>query len=88
MRAANTGTSAFIDEHGTAHQTTQYGVRTAIRQNVFLNDQLTFYTRHGDYLARFFTFIAGAMLLFGITLGIGRKVRRRKTSQQNVTSAS
>ena len=88
MRAANTGTSAFIDERGTAHQTTQYGVRTAIRQNVFLNDQLTFYTRHGDYLARFFTFIAGAMLLFGITLGIGRKVRRRKASQQNVTSAS
>lgn len=88
MRAANTGTSAFIDERGTAHQTTQYGVRTAIRQNVFLNDQLTFYTRHGDYLAWFFTFIAGAMLLFGITLGIGRKVRRRKVSQQDVTSAS
>ncbi len=88
MRAANTGTSAFIDERGTAHQTTEYGVRTAIRQNVFLNDQLTFYTRHGDYLARFFTFLAGAMLLFGITLGIGRKVHRRKTSQQNVTSAS
>lgn len=88
MRAANTGTSAFIDERGTAHQTTKYGVRTAIRQNVFLNDQQTFYTRHGDYLARFFTFIAGAMLLFGITLGIGRKVRRRKAAQQNVTSAS
>lgn len=88
MRAANTGTSAFIDERGTAHQTTEYGVRTAIRQNVFLNDQLTFYTRHGDYLARFFTFLAGAMLLFGITLGIGRKVRRRKASRQNVTSAS
>ena len=87
MRAANTGTSAFIDERGTAHQTTQYGVRTAIRQNVFLNDKLTFYTRHGDYLARFFTFIAGAMLLFGITLGIGRKVRRRKAARQSVTSA-
>lgn len=88
MRAANTGTSAFIDERGTAHQTTQYGVRTAIRQNVFLNDQLSFYTRHGDYLARFFTSIAGAMTVFGITIGIGRRVRRRKTSQQNVTSAS
>ena len=84
MRAANTGTSAFIDERGTAHQTTQYGVRTAIRQKVFTNDKFTFYTRHGDYLARFFTALGGALVVFGITLGILRKIRRRKTA---VTSA-
>ncbi len=87
MRAANTGTSAFIDERGTAHQTTEYGKRTAIRQKVFINDKITFYTRHGDYLARFFTALGGALLVFGITLGILRKIRRRKANKTAVTSA-
>lgn len=77
MRSANTGTSAFIDERGDAHQETEYGVRTAIRQNVYPNDRLTFYVKHGDYLARFFALLAAAFVCFGITLRIGRWTKRK-----------
>ncbi|MCR5115806.1 MAG: apolipoprotein N-acyltransferase [Bacteroidales bacterium] len=73
MRAANTGISAFIDERGDAHQVTRYGERTAIRQRVLLNDHLTFYTRYGDYLARFCAFLAAAIVLAGVVIRIGRR---------------
>lgn len=52
LRAANTGISGFIDPLGTPHQKTQYEVRTVISQTVHPNDEITFYTRYGDYLAR------------------------------------
>lgn len=82
MRAANTGTSAFIDERGDVHQATKYATRTAIHQRVYLNDNLTFYTRHGDYLARFFAVLAGIIVLFAITWRIRLILRSRK--QKNV----
>lgn len=80
MRAANTGTSAFIDERGDTHQETKYETRTAISQKVYLNDDITFYTRHGDYIARFFALLSGCIVLFAITLRIGRFIRRKKGS--------
>ena len=51
LRAANTGISAFIDPLGNTHQKTEYQIRAAIAQTVFPNDKITFYTKHGDYLA-------------------------------------
>lgn len=52
LRSSNPGISAFIDESGDVHQATKYNTRLAIKQTVYPNDQITFYTQHGDYLAR------------------------------------
>ena len=72
-RAANTGISAFIMPNGDVHQATKYETRTAIRENIPLNDQLTFYVKHGDYLARLAVGIAAIAFLFFIFLIIKNK---------------
>lgn len=68
LRASNPGISAFIDESGDVHQATKYNTRLAIRQNVYPNDYLTFYTRHGDYLARIAVVLAAICLLWTLLL--------------------
>ena len=68
LRAANTGISGFIDPLGKAHQQTQYEIRTAIAQTVYLNNEITFYTRYGDYLARMMVAVSGLLLLFVVVV--------------------
>jgi apolipoprotein N-acyltransferase len=63
LRAANSGISAFFDPLGNHHQKTQYETRTAIAQTVYPNGELTFYTKHGDYLAKIMLGVAGVVLL-------------------------
>jgi apolipoprotein N-acyltransferase len=64
LRAANTGISAFIDPLGNAHQKTKYETRIAITQTIYPNDEITFYTKHGDYLARFMVGVAVLLIIF------------------------
>ena len=63
LRAANTGISAFIDPLGNAHQKTEYETRTAISQTVYPNNEITFYTKFGDYLAKIMVAIAGILFV-------------------------
>jgi apolipoprotein N-acyltransferase len=62
-RSANTGISAFINQRGDVVQQTKWWVRTAIKQDINLNSDITFYVQYGDYIAR-----AGSLLAL---LGIG-----------------
>jgi apolipoprotein N-acyltransferase len=57
-RSANTGISAFINQRGDIVQQTKWWVRTAIKQNINLNSDLTFYVRHGDYIAEIGSLLA------------------------------
>jgi apolipoprotein N-acyltransferase len=66
LRAANTGTSGFIDPLGNPSQKTQYEVRTAISQMVYPNDEITFYTEYGDYLARIMLGISVLVIIFSV----------------------
>ena len=50
-RSANTGISAFINQRGDIVQKTGWWVKTAIKQDINLNSDLTFYVLHGDYIA-------------------------------------
>ena len=68
LRSSNPGISAFIDESGDVHQATKYNTRLAIKQNVYPNDYITFYTRHGDYLARIAVVLAAICLLWTLLL--------------------
>ena len=58
-RSANTGISAFINQRGDVVQQTSWWEVDALKQDVNLNDELTFYVRTGDYIA--FAGCAGAV---------------------------
>jgi apolipoprotein N-acyltransferase len=51
-RAANTGISAFIDQKGTIVQRTKWWMPGTLKQDINLNEELTFYVKHGDYIAK------------------------------------
>ena len=79
LRSANTGISAIIDERGDAHQQTKYNTRLALRDNVVPNDTITFYVKHGDYLARLCVALTALIAIFSISLRIRRKYQQIKT---------
>lgn len=62
-RSANTGVSAFIDQRGIISQATQYDEAIAIRGIINLNNQLTFYVKWGDLIARISLFLAGLLIM-------------------------
>jgi apolipoprotein N-acyltransferase len=64
VRSANTGISAWIDQRGDAHEQTKYWVPAAIKATVNANDKITFYTKHGDFIARWMSWL-GALLFAG-----------------------
>lgn len=74
-RSANTGISAFINQRGDIVQQTKWWVKTAIKQNINLNSELTFYVLHGDYLAITASFLAVIGVIFVLVMGI---LKRRK----------
>jgi len=51
-RSANTGISAFINERGDIVQRTGWWKRTALKQDINLNQEMTFYVLYGDYIPR------------------------------------
>jgi len=61
-RSANTGISAFINQRGDVVQHTQWWVRTALKQNINLNSDLTFYVRYGDYLPKAASLVAALLI--------------------------
>lgn len=73
-RAANTGISGFIDYTGKDILKSEYGEQKALKHKVKLNEEITFYTLHGDYLGRLAGFLA---VLFFIS-AIVRKLRNPK----------
>jgi apolipoprotein N-acyltransferase len=62
-RSANTGISCFVNQRGDIQQATQYETTTAINQDIYFNDEETFYVRYGDLVARIALFMAGYFLL-------------------------
>ncbi|MDR2970978.1 MAG: apolipoprotein N-acyltransferase [Bacteroidales bacterium] len=58
IRAANSGISGFFDPLGNASQRTKYETRKAISQIVYPNNEITFYVKYGDFLARIMIGIA------------------------------
>ncbi len=65
-RSANTGTSAFINQRGDVSQATAYWVPAVIKQTINTNNMITFYVRHGDYIARASLWAGAFMLLLTI----------------------
>jgi apolipoprotein N-acyltransferase len=76
VRSANTGISAFIDQRGDPHQVTKYWEPAAIKGIVNANDRLTFYVRHGDYLARIASYCGGILFLLSLVMHFIQKKRK------------
>lgn len=62
VHVANTGISGFIDQRGDVVQQTGWWVPTAICGTVNLNDKLTYFAEHGDFVGRFCCFMLLLML--------------------------
>jgi apolipoprotein N-acyltransferase len=63
VRAANTGTSCFINRRGDVEQATEYGADAVIRSRIELNKDVTFYAKYGEIIGLGALFLAGMLFL-------------------------
>ena len=83
-RSANTGISAFINQRGDIVKQTKWWVPGAIKEDINLNEELSFYVKHGDYLALAGSAGSGA---FGILLLITLFRKKRAFNNLKLSSA-
>ncbi|WP_214072259.1 apolipoprotein N-acyltransferase [Mucilaginibacter sp. dw_454] len=79
-QSANTGISAFINERGDIVQQSKWWVKTALKQDINLNSDITFYVNHGDYIPKIGSFFAILGILF---LGTKIRFKRKETTKAN-----
>ncbi len=70
--SANTGRSCFIDIFGNDTQATNYGVDAAIKQDIIAPNITTFYTVHGDFIARGAIVLAALLFVFALVIRFRR----------------
>ena len=63
VRSANTGISAIINRKGEILDHLTWDIKGTVKGSVYLNDSLTFYTRHGDYIGEIFRIPALGFLI-------------------------
>ena len=74
-RSANTGISAFIDQRGDASNVTRYWEPAIIKGTINANDHLTFYVKHGDYIARIATICSLILFTGSLIMSIIKKIK-------------
>jgi len=57
-RSANTGISCFINQRGDITQSSKWWTRIALKSDIHLNDEITFYTKTGDLTAKLMVVLA------------------------------
>ncbi len=67
-RSANTGISCFITPKGELLQTTKWWQPAVIAQKIELNTTQTFYTMHGDYIARGALYASLLLLIYSVLI--------------------
>ncbi|AOM77814.1 apolipoprotein N-acyltransferase [Pedobacter steynii] len=63
VRSANTGISGFIDQKGDLVKQSKWWTRTALKADLNLNSDLTFYVENGDLIAKLFSLSAVLLAL-------------------------
>ncbi|RPH89517.1 MAG: apolipoprotein N-acyltransferase [Calditrichaeota bacterium] len=71
-RCANTGISCFIDKFGRVDQSTRFFTQKVITGDVQVNDESTFFLRHGLWFVKLNYLICGIALLYILTISIKR----------------
>ena len=77
LRATNTGVTAVIDPFGRITTTIPRHIRTSVQVPFGYEDDITFYSRHGDWFAWLCALVTAAFLALGLT-------RKRFTTQTQV----
>lgn len=72
LRAANGGFSGIIDPRGNVLHKTGYLERATIADTIYAQKHLTFYSKHGDYLAWIAIVLAALGIIFTIEEGCRR----------------
>lgn len=72
-RSANTGISCFVDQTGNITQATGWWVPAVIKARLNLNNELTFYSKHGDLLGKTAYLASGFLLAITLLAGIIRR---------------
>ena len=72
-RSANTGISAFINQRGDIMQESAYWVPAVLKQSINANDEVTFYSKYGDYLARIAAFVSVLLLLIAVSMSLRKR---------------
>lgn len=79
VRSANTGISGFVNQRGDITQQAKWWTRTALKADINLNDEITFYVAHGDLVAKL-SLILG---LLGATFIVINKVKHKRIKGKN-----
>lgn len=72
-RSANTGISSFFNQRGDVLQKLGWWERGGLKQVTFANDELTFYTKYGDYIGRISLFTGVFLILYTLVGAILKK---------------
>ncbi|MFZ1320418.1 MAG: apolipoprotein N-acyltransferase [Ignavibacteria bacterium] len=71
-RCANTGISDFISPYGELFQETGINEKAEIVREIGLIKEKTFYTQHGDFLAKYFLYVS--IFVFALSFFIKKKI--------------
>ncbi|MEJ8818472.1 apolipoprotein N-acyltransferase [Lacibacter sp. H407] len=66
LRSANTGISCFIDPTGNDYQSQPWWTEAAIKMNIPVNKQQTFFVRFGDLFSKLALILTALLLLFAL----------------------
>ncbi len=67
IRSANTGISCFINQRGDIVNHTTWWTKTGLVGELQLNDEITFYSKVGDYISRIAALLAAILFLYTLT---------------------
>lgn len=79
-RSANTGISGVINQRGDVVVSSRWWQEDALKEEVLLNDTITFYTRSGDYIGRIAMFVSGLLALYLVAAILGKNKKIRTNS--------
>jgi apolipoprotein N-acyltransferase len=77
-RSANTGISCFVNQRGDIDQPQPWNTATAIKQTLTSNDGMTFYTRHGDFIAIAMAWLSVGTIFYSLFRFFKRKFIKKK----------
>lgn len=83
-RSANTGISCFVSPRGESSQQTEYWKEAVIKQTLYPQNEITFYTKYGDYIYRAASFLAILFLLLSFVVSHLRKAEEKKHQNKNI----
>jgi apolipoprotein N-acyltransferase len=75
-RSANTGISCIIDPYGRVISPQGWDTASAIKGQITLGGEMTFYVQHGDWLYRIASVFASLLILYSLFRLIRKKIRR------------